>query len=125
MATDHGPVVNGGQFRGDGGRLRRASGFTQQQIAKELQWSPSKLIRLEGGHSGITIVDLDALLTKYGVTDKDELGRLHELHRASREGAWWDDYRDSVSPKYLEYVGHEAGATSISQLPTTFIHGLR
>ncbi len=124
MATDHGPAVNGAQLRGELTRLRRASGFTQQQIAKELFWSPSKLIRVEGGHSGITRVDLDALLSRYGVTSDDELERLHELHRASREAAWWDDYRDSIAPTYLNYVGFEAGASSIRQVQIGFIPGL-
>lgn len=124
MATDHGPAVNGAQLRGELTRLRRASGFTQQQIASELQWSPSKLIRLEGGHSGITLVDLDALLAKYGITEKEELDRLHELHRSSREPAWWDDYRDSIAPTYLNYLGFEAGAASIRQLQIGFIPGL-
>jgi len=124
MATDHGPAVNGAQLRGELTRLRRASGFTQQQIANELQWSTSKLIRLEGGHSGITLVDLDALLAKYGITEKKELDRLHELHRASREPAWWDDYRDSIAPTYIDYLGFEAGAASIRQLQIGFIPGL-
>src|SRR5690348_15455727 len=124
MATDHGPAVNGAQLRGELTRLRRASGFTQQQIASELQWSPSKLIRLEGGHSGITRVDLDALLSKYGITRKEELDRLHELHRASRAPAWYDDYRDSIAPTYLNYLGFEAGAASIRQLQIGFIPGL-
>lgn len=124
MATDHGPVVNGAQLRGDLARLRRESGFTQQQIAKELQWSPSKVIRLEGGHSGITLVDLDALLSRYGVDSEKELERLHELHRSSRKAAWWDDYKDSISPTYLTYVGFEAGSASIRQLQIGFIPGL-
>jgi transcriptional regulator with XRE-family HTH domain len=124
MATDHGPAVNGAQLRGELTRLRRASGFTQQQIAEELQWSSSKLIRLEGGHSGITRVDLDALLSRYGITSTDELKRLHELHAASREPAWWDDYRDSIALTYLNYVGFEAGAASIRQFQIGFIPGL-
>ena len=124
MATDHGPAVSGAQLRGELTRLRRASGFTQQQIASELQWSASKLIRLEGGHSGITRVDLDALLSKYGITKREELDRLHELHQASREPAWWDVYRDSIAPTYLNYLGFEAGAASIRQLQTGFIPGL-
>jgi transcriptional regulator with XRE-family HTH domain len=124
MATDHGPAVSGAQLRGELTRLRRASGFTQQQIASQLQWSASKLIRLEGGHSGITRVDLDALLSRYGITKREELDRLHELHQASREPAWWDVYKDSIAPTYLNYLGFEAGAASIRQLQIGFIPGL-
>jgi hypothetical protein len=38
-----------------------------------------------------------------------------ELDRGARERGWWDKYKDDVSPIYLNYVGHEAGAAFISQ----------
>ena len=51
MTTDQGPVVNSAQLRGELVRLRREGALTQQQVAKQLEWSTSKLIRIEGGHS--------------------------------------------------------------------------
>ena len=98
--------------------------MTQELVAAELEWSPSKLIRVEGGRSSITKVDLDALLTKYGVTSESTRERLQVLNRGARERGWWDKYRDDISPTYLDYVGFEAGAAFIRQFESGFVPGL-
>jgi len=123
MATDQGPVVNSAQLRGELVRLRREGGLTQQQVARDLEWSTSKLIRVEGGHSAITMVDLDALLTRYGVSSESQRDRLQALNRGAKEPAWWDSYR-GIYPTYLNYVGFEAGAAFIRQLQIGSIPGL-
>ena len=49
MSADQGPVVQSALLRGELIRLRREGGLTQEQVAAQLEWSPSKLIRVEGG----------------------------------------------------------------------------
>jgi len=98
--------------------------MTQEQVAGNLEWSASKLIRVEGGHSSITKVDLGALLQQYGVTSESQQERLQALNRGARSAAWWDAYRNEVAPAYLNYVGYEAGATFIRQFPGTVVPGL-
>ena len=124
MATDQGPVVQSALLRGELVRLRRESGLTQEQIAGQLEWSPSKLIRVEGGRSAITKVDLDAILDRYGVTSESTRERLQLLNRGARERGWWDKYRDDVSQTYLNYVGFEAGAAFIRQFQSGFLPGM-
>jgi transcriptional regulator with XRE-family HTH domain len=123
VATDRGPVVQSAQLRSELVRLRKENGLTQEQVAADLEWSPSKLIRVEGGRSSITKVDLDALLTKYGVTSESTRERLQALNRGARERAWWDKYRDDISPTYLEFVGFEAGAAFIRQFESAYVPG--
>ena len=89
-----------------------------------LEWSASKLIRVEGGRSSITKVDLDALLRQYGLTSESQRERLETLNRGARLPAWWDAYREDISPTYLRYVGYEAGAAFIRQFPGTVVPGL-
>ena len=124
MATDQGPVVQSMLLRGELIRLRKDSGLTQEQVAGGLEWSASKLIRVEGGRSSITKVDLDALLAAYGVTSESRREQLQSLNRGARERAWWDSYREDVSPTYLNYVGLEAGAAFVRQFQLGFIPGL-
>lgn len=83
MANDQGPgpVVQSALLRNELIRLRKENGLTQEQVADDLDWSPSKLIRVEGGRSSITKVDLDALLTKYRVTSEGQRERLQTLNR--------------------------------------------
>jgi transcriptional regulator with XRE-family HTH domain len=126
MATDQGPVVQSALLRSDLVRLRRESRLTQEQVASSLEWSPSKLIRIEGGRSSITKVDLDALLAKYGVSSESTRERLQALARGARERGWWDQdpYRGNIAPTYLDYVGFEAGAAFIRQFQSSFVPGL-
>src|ERR1700761_2562774 len=114
MATDQGPVVGSAILRAELARLRRDKGQTQEQVARRLEWSPSKLIRIEGGRSGLTKVDLDALLSVYEATP--ERTRLQELNRAARERGWWDANKNDFNPEYLNFIGYEAGASFIRQI---------
>jgi transcriptional regulator with XRE-family HTH domain len=124
MALDQGPVVQSAILRSTLTRLRKEMPLTQEQVADELEWSPSKLIRVEGGRSAITKTDLDALLTLYGVASKDERERLQDLNRAARESAWWDSYKNTISTAYLNFVGYEAGAKFIRQFIVNVVPGL-
>jgi transcriptional regulator with XRE-family HTH domain len=89
MAADQGPVVQSALLRSELIRLRKESGLTREQVADALDWSPSKLIRVEGGHSSITKVDLDALLANYGVSSEGQRERFHSLNRGAPEHTWW------------------------------------
>jgi len=124
MALGQGPVVQSAVLRNSLTHLRKEKHLTQEQVAKDLEWSPSKLIRVEGGRSGITKTDLDALLIRYGLTAEDERKELQDLNRASREPAWWDAYRGEISAAYLNFVGYEAGAAFIRQFITNIVPGL-
>jgi len=124
MATDQGPVVQSALLRNELIRLRKDSGLTQEQVAETLDWSPSKLIRVEGGRSSITKVDLNALLTTYGISSESHRERLQAMNRGARERAWWSPYRDEVNATYLEYVGYEAGAAFIRQFHGGSLPGL-
>lgn len=124
LANDQGPVVQSALLRGELVRLRKECGLTQEQVASNLEWSPSKLIRVEGGRSSVTKVDLDALMTQYGVTSESQRERLHALNRGARERGWWDTYRDEIlSSTYLNYIGYEAGAASIRQFHNIVVPG--
>lgn len=124
MASDQGPVVQSAVLRSELIRLRKANGMTQEQVAGNLEWSASKLIRVEGGRSSITKVDLDALLQQYGLTSESQRERLQRLNRGARAVGWWDAYRNDVAAQYLNYVGYEAGAAFIRQFPGTVVPGL-
>lgn len=124
MASDQGPVIQSALLRTELVRLRKERGLTQQQVARALEWSPSKLIRVEGGGSSITKVDLDALLTTYDVTSESHREGLQALNRGAKEPGWWDTHKNDVSAEYLSYVGFEAGAASIRQFQVAVVPGL-
>ena len=124
MDSNLGPVVQSAILRNELVRLRRASGFTQYDVARELGWLPTKLIRIEGGRSLISVADLDALLDKYGVPAQAERERLRALNQGAWGVGWWNAYKNEIDAPYLDYVGYEAGAVFIRQYPGTVVPGL-
>ncbi|TYK46916.1 helix-turn-helix domain-containing protein [Actinomadura decatromicini] len=124
MTSDQGPIVQSALLRAELVRLRKEKGLTQEHVAGELEWSPSKLIRVEGGKNSITRTDLQALLRVYGVTSEERQERLQALARGAREPAWWNEYKGELNPSFLNYVGYSAGAAYIRQFHGTVVPGL-
>jgi hypothetical protein len=118
-----GPVVQRALLIHELQGLRRAREETQGAVAKALEWSVSKLIRIEHGLVGISRSDLEALLRHYGVIDQDRIAKLAELARGARGSAWWNKHkiRDKA---FLTYIGYEAGATSIRMAQGLLIPGI-
>lgn len=123
VAVDQGPVVQSAMLRSELTRLRKESGLTYEEVASELEWSPSKLIRIEGGRSSLTSSDLNALLIRYGISSEDTRERLQTLNRGAREPAWWARYGGDIGRSYLEFVGFETGASYIRQYENAFVPG--
>jgi transcriptional regulator with XRE-family HTH domain len=106
--------------------LRDDTGLTQHEVADALEWSPSKVIRIEHGEVGITRNDLLALLSLYQVTDAARTDSLVDLARVSRQKGSWAGPRLSglVSPATLQLVDFERAATAIRCFEPTLIPGL-
>jgi transcriptional regulator with XRE-family HTH domain len=76
-------------------RVRAAAFLTGDEVAARLGWSPSKLSRIETGHTAITMPDLRQLLETYQVSGPLH-ERLVELGRADSQRGWWDAYDDTL-----------------------------
>src|SRR5688572_14514946 len=66
---------------------RLSSRKTQKEVAEALDWSPSKVLRIEQGDNAISTTDLRALLALYE-TDEAHATELVALARASRRPGW-------------------------------------
>lgn len=98
--------------------------LTQRDVADALEWSTSKIIRIENGAVGISITDLKALLLHYEMTDPAEVDRLVRMARASKQSAWWQEYRNFASPRFVTFLGLEASAIRIKQFQGLVVPGL-
>jgi len=105
-------------------RQRETVGLTQREAADSLDWSLSKLIRIETGLQGISVTDLKAVLALYGVADKAMEASLIAAARGSRGQSWWHAYRDIVSPQFAQYLGQEGIATSLQVFHPFLVPGL-
>jgi transcriptional regulator with XRE-family HTH domain len=107
-------------------RVREAQRVTQSQVAEALEWSLSKVNRIESGDVTISNTDLRALLEYLGVTDPAVIERLTDQARASRQRGWWDQpqYREHLSPATLQLPQFESEATTIRTFQPTLFPGL-
>jgi transcriptional regulator with XRE-family HTH domain len=118
------PALQRRKLRDQLRRLRESAGFTQRDVANEMEWSLSKLIRIESGRNGISITDLKALIAHYQVTDPDHVNRLIAMARAARERPWWDRYWDIADPAFLLSLGYEGAASIIRTFEPVLVPGL-
>jgi len=106
--------------------LRDDRGMTQAQVAEALDWSLSKVNRIEGGDVTISKNDLTALLSHYDVRDDELVARLVEESRASRRRGWWTEphLREHLTPATVRLLQFEAEATLIRCFQPTAIPGM-
>lgn len=104
-------------------RLRDAAGLHQTEVVKQLDWSISKLIRIENGSVGVSVTDVRALAALYGA-EPELVEELVRLARVTRARQWWSSYRHVLSPSHREYIAYEADASAIYVAHPTAVPGL-
>jgi transcriptional regulator with XRE-family HTH domain len=120
----HGPTAGRRKLRAALRQARESAALTQDQVAADMDWSLSKLIRIETGRVSISTNDLKALLTLYGITEAGHRDPLVDLARVARQKPWWQDYRDAIPVEYAQFIGLEAEAESIRVFQPTVVPGL-
>jgi transcriptional regulator with XRE-family HTH domain len=123
-SDDLSPVVQRRRLRTELRKARLDAGQTQGEVAAAMDWSLSKVIRIEAGTVGISTNDLKALLRHYKIVDPDHVNELIALGRTARERAWWSQYRDAASPALLQLVGYESAATARRNFEPLLVPGL-
>lgn len=102
---------------------RKKAGYSQPDVANEMVWSLSKVMRLESGRTKISINDLRALISFYGLPDSAATELLASAQDARRQ-PWWQEYRNLLSEGFKSYLGYEASASVIRNYELLFVPGL-
>ena len=118
-----GPSTNRRRLRMELRQLREDAGLAQAYVADKLDWSVSKLTRVETGAVGVSVTDVRALLGIYKAADQT-VDQLVTLARRARERRWWDKYKHYLNPAYQEFIGFEADAVSLRQFHGSLVPGL-
>jgi transcriptional regulator with XRE-family HTH domain len=92
---------------------RERARLSQREAAEQVEWSQSKLIRVETGTVGVSVSDLRALLALYTVTDAEEVHELEQAARGSKGPSWWSRYHEVLSPQFAQYLGYEGAAATL------------
>jgi hypothetical protein len=103
-------------------RLReRLTQLPQTSVASELEWSATKLWRMERGEVPVRSGDVVLLCELYGV-EKETTEILAALATKTREKGWWHDY--ASLPSWFElYVGLEEAASRIREYQSQLVPG--
>ncbi|MEG3626994.1 helix-turn-helix domain-containing protein [Streptomyces poriticola] len=94
-------------------KAREGAGLSQREAAVQVEWSQSKLIRVETGTVSVSVSDLRALLALYDVTEPATVDELVEAARGSKGPSWWSGYHDVVTPQFAQYLGYESAADAV------------
>jgi transcriptional regulator with XRE-family HTH domain len=103
---------------------RDVMGLTQREAADRLDWSLSKVIRIEAGTVSLSVTDLQAMLRLYEVTDDASVKELEQAARGSKGQSWWSEYNDIIGAPFAQFLGYESAADSIRTYHPTLIPGL-
>lgn len=124
MSSSSSPLVQRRRLRAELRQARQHAGLTQDAVAEEMDWSLSKVIRIETGAVGISTNDLHALLRLYDIQDTRRVRQLVALGREARRPAWWSKYRGAMPPAYFQYIEYETAASIIRSHETMLVPGL-
>lgn len=107
-------------------KAREENGFTQGQVASALDWSLSKVQRIESGDVAVSTTDLMALLSHFGIDDTKQKAQLQSIAKISRRKAWWDDppYRDHLTDGTAQLIAFESEAAVIRVFHPSLVPGL-
>jgi len=105
-------------------RLREAADLTQEHVAGQLDWHPTKVMRIETGRTAPHPNDVRLMVDLYGMTDRDQVAALVKLARDARQRGWWYSYRDVLLNRYDFFIGLESEADSIRDFELAMIPGL-
>jgi hypothetical protein len=104
-------------------KLREKSALTCAQVGDSLEWSGSKVNRMETGSGRVQPSDIDALCRFYGTTD--ELREfLKSLAREAKTRGWWQVHGSGVPEWFNIYIGLEQEASTFRQYQCELIPGL-
>lgn len=98
--------------------------MTQEAVAAAMDWSLSKLIRIETGRVSVSTNDVRALLELYGIDDGVQREQFVDLARLARKKPWWQDFRYAVPDDYAQFIGLEAEAATLRCFQPTVVPGL-
>jgi hypothetical protein len=104
-------------------KLRDKNARTCAQVGEALDWSGSKVNRMETGSGRVQPSDIDALCRFYGTTD--ELREfLKSLAREAKTRGWWQVHGSGVPEWFNIYIGLEQEASTFRQYQCELIPGL-
>ncbi|AEV81412.1 DNA-binding protein [Actinoplanes sp. SE50] len=128
MAEGDSPTVARRRVRLAIREARERADLTQLHVAEAMEWSLSKVIRIENGDVSISPNDLRPLLSLLGIRDRAEVTALladTRIARAKQRAAWYQtpDFRDGLTDATRKLVEYENESTEIRSYSIYYVPG--
>jgi transcriptional regulator with XRE-family HTH domain len=104
--------------------LRNSQKLPLKAVGEYLQRDASTISRYENGEFPIRLIDLQALLSLYGVSDRKDREGLEQICRDSWQKGWWDQHRDDLGDDFINLPWLESRAHRICAYQVMVVHGL-
>lgn len=104
-------------------RMRTAAGMSAEYAAGLLGVDRSRISNMESGQRGINAERLRKLACNCDCTDETYIDALVEMAEPSQAG-WWERYRGSLPPGFLDISETEAYAVRLRGANTVHVPGL-
>ncbi|MFC7529501.1 helix-turn-helix domain-containing protein [Actinoplanes sp. GCM10030250] len=107
---------------------RERADFTQLQVAEAMEWSLSKVIRIENGDVSISPNDLRPLLAHLGIRDRTVIASMladTRIARTRQRQAWYQttEFRDQLTDSMRKLIEYEGEADEIRSYSIYYIPG--
>ena len=123
MVAPASPTVRRRRLAAELRGIRESKGKSGDTVAAALKWSPSKISRYERARTGLRPREVARLLDYYDVSGPRRELLLALAEDAAQKG-WWEEYADSLSEDYQQFIGLEHEAASIAIWHVNFVTGL-
>ncbi len=123
MIASGSPTVRRRRLAAELRGIREGKGKSGDAVAAALRWSPSKISRYERARTGLRPQEVERLLDYYQITGSRRALLLGLAEDASQKG-WWEEFTDSLSEDYQQFIGLEHEATSMAIWHVDVVTGL-
>lgn len=103
--------------------LRHRQRLTVRVAAEQLEWSETKIWRIETGQTAMRSFDVEAMCRIYGAP-AELTGALMGLAKETKARGWWHAYGDVIPEGFDVYIGLEEAASDLSWYESELVTGL-
>src|SRR5437868_10606480 len=123
MIAPGSPTVRRRRLAAELRAIRESKGKSGDTVAAALRWSPSKISRYERARTGLRPREVERLLDYYQITGPRRDLLLGLAEDAAQKG-WWEEFAESLSEDYQQFIGLEHEATSMAIRHVDVVTGL-
>jgi transcriptional regulator with XRE-family HTH domain len=123
MSPPASPTVRRRRLAAELREIREDKGKSGDAVAAALRWSPSKISRYERARTGLRPREVERLLDYYQITGPRRALLLGLAQDATQKG-WWEEFADSLSEDYQQFIGLEHEAASMAIWHVDVVTGL-